>query len=166
VTARCSISLAFLMFSVASSTSAQTARDYFNELKVANEFNRYKDEYVCFRDDDVPSFDVVARGSTIIEHMKKAGQTPGKETLAFKDGLFVQTYTKGVAISGGEVYEGIGKSGTDFEVVFMKPLHGKIVYSFNWLTGRYRWVLYDLDRNKILPAQNRSGKCELIHPGT
>jgi len=40
---------------------AQTARDYFNELKAAQTFNHYKDEYICFRDDDVPSFAVVAK---------------------------------------------------------------------------------------------------------
>jgi hypothetical protein len=64
------ILLSFLC--LANVAQAQTAREYFNELKAANAFNRYSDEYVCFRDDDVPSFVVIARGSSIIEHMKKA----------------------------------------------------------------------------------------------
>lgn len=148
----------------ACAVKAQTARDYFKELKAANEFTRYKDEYACFRDDDVPSFIVVARGSSIIEHMKKAGRTPGKELMEAKDALFVQSYSKGVAISKGDLYMPVPATDSEYEIVFNKPLHGRVVYSINWLTGRYRYQLYDLNQSKIVPAYDGSGKCELIHP--
>ena len=72
--------VAFL--SVALSASAQTAHDYFNELKAANALNHYKDEYVCFRDDDVPTFVVLAKVNEVIEDMKKAGDTAGVKATA------------------------------------------------------------------------------------
>ena len=62
-----------MFLAVAVSTPAQTAHDYFQELKAANTFSHYKDEYVCFHDDDVPSFAVIAKGSDVIDMMKKNG---------------------------------------------------------------------------------------------
>jgi len=155
-----------VMFATSITVSAQTARDYFNELKAARAFNQYKDEYVCFRDDDVPSFAVAARASTIIRRMKDVGHNPSKELLASKDDIFVQLYSKGVSLNDGEVYEHVDKTESDYELIFMKPIHGRIVYSFNWLTGRYLYALFNLDKSKDLPVGRSSGKCELIHPGT
>ncbi len=156
------ILLSFLC--LANVAQAQTAREYFNELKAANALNRYSDEYVCFRDDDVPTFVVIARVSKIIEHMKKAGITPGKDILEAKDDMFLQTYYKGVASGGGELYQQVPKTDSEYDIEFMKPLHGRIIYSINWLTGRYRYLLYDLDDSNTLPTLESSGKCELIHP--
>lgn len=103
---------------IASRTFAQdkpplTARDYFNELKAANNFNRYSDTFVCFRDDDSPSFAVIARGSDIIDEMKQAGHTPEKAVLSAKNELFVQTYYKGVANTLAPYDPVPGKEGTD-----------------------------------------------------
>jgi len=76
-------------------SSAQTAHDYFKELKAANTFDHYKDEYVCFRDDDTPSFAIVAKVSDVIEHMKQNGDTSGIKNLqAAKTALIVETFTK------------------------------------------------------------------------
>ncbi len=96
--------------------------------------------------------------------MKKAGVTPGKELLLAKDDMFLQPYYKGVANSEGELYLHLPKTDSDYEIEFMKPLHGRAVYSINWLTGRYRYLPYDLDHSKTLPALESSGKCERIHP--
>ena len=82
---------------VSAQGTVQTARDYFNELNSANAFNHYTDEYVCFPDDNAPSFAVVSTGASIIEHMKKNGDTNGvKAVLKTKDYLFVKKYYKGV----------------------------------------------------------------------
>lgn len=140
-----------------------TARDYFNELKAANNFNRYSDTWVCFRDDDSPSFAVMSRGTDILDEMKKVGHTPEKPVLLAKNELFVQTYFKGVANSLDPYDPVPGKEGTDWDIEFGKPLHGRIVYSINWKTGRYRMLTYALDYNKTQPAYESSGKCELIH---
>ena len=135
-----------------------TARDYFTELKAANNFNHYSDTFVCFRDDDSPSFAVVARGSDIIDEMKQAGHTPEKAVLSAKNELFVQTYYKGVA-NTLDPYDPVpGKEGTEWD--------GRIVYSINWKTGRYRMFEYALDYNKTTPSYESSGKCEPIHPST
>jgi hypothetical protein len=165
------LALAGLVLMSAFATFAQvkaplTARDYFNELKAANNFNHYSDTWVCFHDDDVPSFAVISRGGDIIDEMKKAGHTPEKAVLLAKNELFVQTYFKGVA-NTLQPYDPVpGKEGTDWDIEFGKPLHGRIVYSINWATGRYRMLTYALDSNKTLPAAQSSGKCEPIHPDT
>jgi hypothetical protein len=163
--------LAFLLFAlgVAESSPAQTAHDYFNELKVANTFNHYKDEYVCFRDDDVPSFAVVAKASDVIEHMKNAGDVDGVKALApAKDSLFVQIYYKGVG-SEQYIYEPVKKDPTadskEYSYAFGGQAPGKMVYSINWATGRYLQHLYIYQQSRTIPAKEGSGKCEPIHPG-
>lgn len=142
-----------------------SARDYFNELKAANNFNRYKDTFVCFSDDDNPGFAVISRGSDVIDEMKKAGHTPEKAVLEGKKTLFVQTYFKGVA-NTPEIYDPVGNDGTDWDIEYTKPLHMRMLYSINWKTGRYRMLVYALDYNKTLPADEKSGKCEPIHAET
>lgn len=98
--------------------------------------------------------------------MKQAGHTPEKAVLLAKNELFVQTYFKGVA-NTLDPYDPVpGKEGTDWDIEFGKPLHGRIVYSINWKTGRYRMLTYALDYNKTVPAAESSGKCEPIHPDT
>lgn len=155
---------------LAASASGQTARDYFNELKAASTFNHYKDEYVCFLDDDVPSFAVIAKGSDVIEHMKNAGNTKGAKALApAKDSLFVQSYYKGVG-SEEYIYEPVKKdtadeTNKDYSLEFGKPMPGKMVYSINWATGRYLLRVFAFQKSRTIPAEERAGKCELIHPG-
>ena len=142
----------------------QTARDYFNELKAANNFNHYKDTFVCFRDDDdTPSFAVISRGTDIIQEMKEAGAPLTKTVLQTKDLLFVETYYKGVS-NKTEVYEPVGKDGTDWDIEFGSPLHGRMLYTINWTTGRYRLSVFALDHSKTIPAYESFGKCEVIHP--
>jgi hypothetical protein len=141
----------------------RTARDYFNELKAANSFNHYKDIYVCFADDDAPSFAVVARGSDIIDEMKKAGAVPDRVVLQAKRLLFLETYYKGIS-NKTEVYEPVGREGTDWDIEFNSPIHGRMLYSINWTTGRYRLSVYALDHSKTIPADQKFGKCEEIHP--
>jgi hypothetical protein len=144
--------------------SMRTARDYYNELKKANNFNHYKDIFVCFSDDDAPSFTVISRGSDVIDEMKKAGVAPDKVMLRSKNLLFVETYHKGIS-NKTEVYEPVGKDGTDWDIEFNSPIHGRMLYSINWTMGRYRLSVYALDHSKTIPAAQKFGKCELIHLG-
>jgi hypothetical protein len=152
--------------------SAQTAsgspqpkgRDYFNELRDANGFNHYGDEYVCFPDEDKGNFAVIAK-SKDIDKMMAANNTVGaKQKPLGDDTLAVQTYSKGVA-SGTQLYDKMDKdSDGKWGIEFKAPFHGKMVYSVNWTTGRYRLQVFALDHSKTLPAYEMSGKCELIHP--
>jgi hypothetical protein len=96
----------------AQDNAQHTARDYFNELKAANNFNHYKHTFVCFLDDDAPSFAVISRGSDMIQEMKDAHASLTKDVLRAKDLLFVETYYKGVS-NKTEVWEPVGKDGTD-----------------------------------------------------
>jgi len=156
------------LFMLPASVSAQSARAYFKELKEANTFNHYKDEYVCFRDDDSPGFVVVATIGDVMEHMKKAGETAGVKDLAHaKDGLIVETYYKGVS-SGTNIFE-IGKRDTpssdtkDYSYEFAGEHPGKVLYSINWATGRYREQVFMYEKSRTISAAEGSGKCELIH---
>jgi hypothetical protein len=165
---RCLFKLLLLCSVFAISTSGQTARDYFNELKTANTFNHYKDEQVCFPDEDVPSFAVLAKVSDVIEDMRKAGNTSGlKKLIQAKDSLLVQKYYKGVA-SDGYIYDPVKKDQTDehrdYNMEFKSPKSGRMVYSINWTSGRYLLRVYIFQKSRTIPAREESGKCELIYP--
>ena len=157
-----------MVLAAAGSTSAQTARDYFNELKAANTFNHYKDEYVCFHDDDAPSFAIVAKASDVMEDMKKAGDAAGVKLMALaKDSLLVQTYYKGVG-SEEYIYDPIKRLLTDdskeYFIEFNAPSPGKMTYSINWVTGRYLLRVFIFQKSRSIPSGQSSGKCERIHP--
>lgn len=152
-----------LLSVVAVPVRAQTARDYFNELRDANTFNRYADKYVCFRDDNVPSFAVVSTARDALDAMNRSGNKDGAKVLAKAgDGLFVHDYYKGVANNETALFE---KVDGNYRVDFNAPMHGRMVYMINWKTGRYRMQVFALDHSKTIPASETSGKCELIHPG-
>ena len=70
-------------------TDPQSTRDYFNELRDANAFNHYGDEYVCFPDNDTGGFAVVARTKDIEKMAANKGANP-KSSLG--DDLVVQPY--------------------------------------------------------------------------
>jgi hypothetical protein len=145
-------------------SSQLTARDYFNELRDANAFNHYGDEYACFPDEDKGGFVIVAKTKDI-EKMMAANAKPGEKRESLGGtGLIVQSYFKGVA-NQQLLYEPVSKnSDAEWSLEFKSPLHGKMVYAFNWTTGRYRLQVYALDHSKTAPAEELSGKCELIHP--
>ena len=166
---RCLFKLLLLSSVCAVSTSAQTARDFFNQLKAANTFNRDRDEYACFHNEDAPSFAVIARASDLIEQKKKAGDTNGiKELEQQKDSLFVQTYYLGVA-SQEYVYaavkgEQLGDT-VEYRLVFNGQTPGEIVYAINWTTGRYLLRVFIYRQGRTFPTTEQFGRCELIHPG-
>jgi hypothetical protein len=157
------VALSFAIPLSAQEASQRSARDYFNELKAANNFSHYKDTFVCFSDDDNPGFAVISRGTDVLDEMRKAGVKPDKLMIQSRDLLFVETYYKGIS-NDTAIYDPVGKSGTQWFGEFTSPMHGKIVYSFNWVTGRYRMSVYVLDRSQTVPAKEVFGKCELIHP--
>jgi len=157
-----------VFLAVAMSTPAQTARDYFKELKAANTFNHYKDEYVCFPEDDTPSFAIIAKVSDVMEHMKQAGDAAGVKTMALaKDSLLVKTYYKGVG-SDDYMYDPVKKVQTDdskeYFIEFKAPSPGKMVYSINWATGRYLLRVFMFQKSRTIPAAETARRCELIHP--
>ena len=84
-----------------------TGRDYFNELRDANAFNHYADEYVCLPDEDKGNFTVIARTKDI-EKMKAANSKAGEKPKPLGDELVEQTYYKGVA-SGTTLFDKIEK---------------------------------------------------------
>jgi hypothetical protein len=145
--------------------TVQTARQYFTEMYDSNVFNKYADKYVCFRDDNDPSFAVVSTIEDIVDAAtRNHDEEDAKKIAKLGDGLFVQTYFQGVASDSGLDYDKKnGEYRYDFEM--SSHHHGRTVYRINWKTGRYRFQVYALDYNKTLPAYEVSGKCQLIHPG-
>src|SRR6266536_340214 len=156
------LSLVTLMCLAASAQTVQTARGYFEELRDANAFNHYGDEYVCFPEKDKGGFVIVARTKDIDK--MGAAKNKGVKPKSLGDALVVQPYFKGVS-SGTQIFDKVDKdSDEEWSLEFKSPMHGKIVYRINWVTGRYRLLVYALDHSKTLPASEISGKCELIHP--
>jgi hypothetical protein len=151
----------------------RTGREYFNELKDARAFNRFNDEYVCFRDDDAPSFIVLAKIDDMMEQMTKAGKADwiedGIKILSeFKGDVMVETYRKGVS-GGRDVFEVARRDNSstpesEYSYEYAGESPGRILYSIHWTTGRYRLKVYSYGKSKVLPVAESSGKCELIRP--
>jgi hypothetical protein len=154
-----------MLFASSASAQQMTARQYFIELRDANTFNHYADKYVCFHDGaDEQGFAIMSLGEDIVAAMIRSGDKDAAKAVAKTDGLFVQTYFKGVANDDVHFYDKVrdGKYTIDFNA----PInHGRNVYLINWKTGRYRFQVFALDHSKTLPALEVSGKCELIHAG-
>jgi hypothetical protein len=139
-----------------------TARQYFTELRDTNAFNRYADKYVCFPDTDNPGFVIVSAKVDAVDRMARSRDEKGVKLAAKTgEGLFVRTFYKGVE-TGDIVFYNKVEGG--YRLEFKSPLHGRMVYLINWKTGRYRLQVYDLDTSKVMPSEEISGKCELIHP--
>jgi hypothetical protein len=144
--------------------TAQTAREYLNELRDANAFNHYGDEYVCFPDEDNGGFAVIAKTKDVEKRMAANSKAGAKLKPLGEAGLAVHTYFKGVS-SGQQIFDKANRdSDESWSLEFKSPLHGKMVYMINWTTGRYRLLVFALDHSKTVPADETSGKCELIHP--
>ena len=143
---------------------ALTARQYFNELREVNTFNKYYSKYVCFNDGEDQGFAVMSTTEDMVDALNRNGDKVGAKAFAkLGEGLFVQTYSKGVANDEGILYEKVREG--KYSIDFNKPVHnGRAIYLVNWKTGRYRYQVYALDYDKNSPQVEVSGKCELIHP--
>jgi hypothetical protein len=141
---------------------SMSARDYYNELRSAGALNHYVDEYACFSDEEHGTFVVMSKGKAMLQRMRELGNEDGAKAMSEgKNLLFVQSYNHGVA-NDLLMYDPDDPTGSNFSVTFEKPFHGKMAYSINWTTGRYKLQLSYLDLK--LPAIIGYGKCELIHP--
>src|SRR5256885_11110080 len=126
-----------MCISASGAATAQTAREYFNELRDANAFTHYSDEYVCFPDDDKGGFVVIAKTKDIEKRMA-ANSKSGAKPKPLGEHLVVRSYFKGVA-SDMTLYEKMEKDSDErWSLEFKSPLRGKTVYLINWATGRYR----------------------------
>jgi len=150
---------------VSLASKPHSGRDYFNELRGAQGFIHYTDEYVCFHaEDGEPGFTVIAKGADVIEMLKHNGEEVTAQKMApLKNVLIVQTYYKGTDYKLRVYKKDNADESYSFE--FDEPiLHGKMTYSINWLTGLYRLKVFSLDQSQTVPILTTAGKCELIHP--
>jgi len=153
----------FMLLTGIAASQDMTGRDYFNELKAANAFNHFSDEYVCFADDKGPGFATMAKGADMVADGMKVPAGTEKERKTFLKSIFVRTYYKGVANGDLGIFEPTGTEGTAYSLEANKPMHLRMVYNVNWTTGRYRLQVYALDHSSTVPAGETAGKCELIH---
>ena len=149
-----------------------TARDYYNELNTANVFQTYADEYVCFYDDDIPSFAIVAKGEDVLRHMEQTNKSkPSREMMQAKDGLFLKTYYKGLLSGDADwfprVKEVTGDTTVRYRTVGTMKSGWRLTatYTINWTTNRI-WFLVETGSagERGYSRNERFGKCELIHP--
>jgi hypothetical protein len=119
---------------------------------------------VCFHDVGKGNFSIVAKTKDIEKMMAANSKGDAKPKPLETDALVVQNYVKGVA-GATLIFEKMDKDSDErWSMEFKSPLHGRIVYMFNWTTGRYRHQVFALEHSKSLPAAEDYGKCELIHP--
>src|SRR5438128_6139923 len=90
----------------ASAQTVQTSRGYFNELRDANAFNHYGDEYVCFPEKENGGFAIVARTKDIDKML--AANNKGVVPKSLGDALVVRPYFKGVS-SGTQILDKLDK---------------------------------------------------------
>jgi hypothetical protein len=141
----------------------QTARDYFNELRDAGEFQKYLDKYVCFKDEASPSFAILSSVDDAADALRRNGQEKSAKVVTQAGhGLFVQGYYKGVSSGEPLFYE---NQNGGYQLDFDSPFNGREIYLVNWTTGRYRQLVYVFKDAKYVLSTEADGKCELIHPG-
>jgi hypothetical protein len=164
--------LVLLTVCLISSAMAQvkqlTAREYYDELYKAGGLDNFADEYVCFREDDIPVFFLMADSAPIKELLSaddKLKELPKSVQKSLDKGfLMVRAYNKGIA-NGPEYFDPDthgnwveeGDVGTP-----TAPRKVAIGLKVNWDTLRYTRSVSMIG---VTEPYTESGKCERVKPG-
>ena len=164
-----------LGFAIAAGTSSSqapstlTARDYYQELYKAGGLDNLPDEYICCRDDTVPTFFIMAKSDLIKNLIESDGELknlPPREQANLRKGfLFKVTYNKGLS-NGLEYWDPLESGGgyfTDFDITGKaeaKPTPIHMTLRVSWETLRYKIDVYE--RGSAVPLAEDTGKCEEV----
>jgi len=113
---RMKIALVAVFLLGCTTTFAQSAHDYYDELYKAGGLDRMADQYVCFSDDaDNKNFFIFGQSDAIKDLFKDGGEfakLPRAEQNALNKGfLVVRGYTRGVPFPDRNFYEKTGSPG-------------------------------------------------------
>jgi hypothetical protein len=139
-----------------------TAREYYEELKASGGIKSMW-KYACFEDNDQPSFKIMSKVSDIEADAKQSGDSAAVRTMQGRENdLVFDPYNKGIE-AGLQFFEQDKADPNAYSRIIKSPFTGKITYTFNWNTLRFRVVV--ISSGKHVPAPlDLTGKCELIQP--
>lgn len=136
--------LAILLTSVA---SAQTARDYYNELNRTNALEGLSNEYVCFKDDATDDiFFTISKGNDVKQGLLLLNADQKKMKTSdinkFANTLVVTNYTKGVAGDLDLMEKDTDRTGVSTETFVDRGTVNKTTmalrFTINWKTLRFK----------------------------
>jgi len=153
--------LSGIVFAQTDKPESLTARQYYEELKAASGVPSLM-TMVCFRESSSDIFDVIGFTSEFEATAKAKGisLTPkDRKMFSARDGLFVQTYKKGV-MTGEDLMTHDKSSPQEWYSGFQSKDHKFHLIVTLSPSGRYRRAVY-VD-TKALPTSEGYGKCEAI----
>lgn len=140
-----------------------TARDYYDELYKAGGLDNFVDQYVCFRDDSVPTFFLLSDGKAIralLSTHNRSNSLPSEaQSELKKDFLIARFYHKDIAQE--REFLDPAKRGVWKEEISVEKGTIQVSLSLNWDTLRYlRAVNVKGEAN----SYDDAGKCERVRP--
>ncbi len=148
--------------------SAQTARDYYNELYEAGGLDQILSEYACFSDEQTnTNFFLFAETKNIKEIMVKDGtfkKLPKATQGEFnKDTLFFRGYNKGVPFDTEPPYRHDGESWISEPFNLAPKTPARVRFTITWATMRYRRSVETLNPDGSAKQVTAVfGRCERI----
>ncbi len=146
-----------------------TARQYYNELYRAGGLDQFADEYICFRDEELPNFFTLGRSETLKHFFESANGmkslSPKMRAGLRRGFLMMVNYKKG--ISGNIEYLDYDASKREISDELELPgnsgtKHTPVTYALqvNWQTLRF--ILSVRRKGSLVPLGESSGRCETI----
>jgi hypothetical protein len=141
-----------------------TARDYYDEIYRAGALDNFADQFVCFRDDSLPTFFLLAKSDAVNQFLSDNGalqKLPPREQKDLEKGFLIRrTYRKGIA----NVREYLDR--TEHDDSYVEELNTKtpmtVRLRVNWETLRYILDVEQKSTGRSLAED--SGKCEEVSP--
>jgi hypothetical protein len=155
---------------ISSTVLAQSARDYYTELYKAGGLDPMADGYVCFADDTAnENFFIFGESKymreALIDNGKFAKLPKGSQELLNHGYLVVHGYTKGVPMSGSEIYRKDEDSWVSEPVLLHKDTRIRVRITIAWATLRYKRSAEILNLDSTLRSEvSPYGRCEQVSP--
>ena len=137
--------------------TAQSARDYFNELYKAGGLDRMADAYVCFDDSpELQTFFIFGKSDPLKKFLMDTGGfaklSKNQQSVFNKGFLIVRGYDKGVALSNEEAYSKDGDTWvSDTFDVQKTPMRMRL--GITWETLRYKRAVEILNADSTLKSE-------------
>lgn len=164
------IALTVVLLFGSTSTFAQSARDYYNEIYKAGGLDRMADGYACFDDDPkLETFFIFGKSETLKQFLISNGGfkklSKAQQAELNRGFLTTRGYDKGVPLSSEETYEADGASWAS-EPGIINGMKMRMRLSIEWTTLRYKRSVEFLNPNGTLKsvAVSRYGRCEEVSP--
>jgi len=150
-------------------TKQLTAREYYVELYNAGGLDNFADQYVCFREDEIPTFFLLAESAALKEVFtasRISELSRDQQKMLEKGFLIVRGYHKGIAQSEREFFDPDNHGGWIEKLLVSQTQKERqeltVRLQVNWDTLRYTRSVSETAMG--LPEYSESGKCETVKP--